>query len=112
MRRILAPRVRRIPDPTQTDTVPAWDFFPLIYAALALLPGYIRCFLPPRTSARHRPLVCVPFLSNTGEKSARQRPVAVLSVILCRDARHVDFLGDPAPWSPHGGAEQAPTPVQ
>src|SRR6202007_1855950 len=73
-----------IPDPTQINTVPAPDFFFLwIYAALALLPGYMETFLLLIAPVLGIVLLlALPFLSNTGEKSARQRPIAVLGVIL------------------------------
>jgi ubiquinol-cytochrome c reductase cytochrome b subunit len=59
-------------------------------------------------------LFALPFLSNTGEKSARQRPVAVLSVILVFvTLGTLISLGTYAPWSPHMEAwSGAPTPVQ
>jgi ubiquinol-cytochrome c reductase cytochrome b subunit len=43
----------------------------------------------------------VPFISNTGEKSARRRPVAVLSVIfIVLVLGAFNYLGSTGPWSP------------
>ncbi len=105
-----------IPDPTQIDTMPTPDFFFLwIYAVLALLPAYLETFLllvaPVFGIAL---LLALPFLSNTGEKSARQRPVAVLSVMLIfLTLGTLISLGTSSPWSPHMEAwSGAPTPVQ
>ena len=107
---------RGVPDPTQIDAVPAPDFFFLwIYAALALLPPYMETFL-----LLTAPLVgigllfALPFLSNTGEKSPRRRPVAVLAVIFVfLTLSSLTHLGTYAPWSPHMEAwSGVPTPVQ
>jgi len=59
-------------------------------------------------------LFAVPFLSNTGEKSAWQRPVAVLSVMfLFLTLGTLIHLGTYSPWSPHMEAwSGAPTPAQ
>src|SRR5499425_1857107 len=67
---------RGVPNPTYIDTVPAPDFFFLwIYAALALLPPYIETFLLLTAPVVGIALLfAAPFLSNTGEKSARRRP--------------------------------------
>ena len=56
----------------------------------------------------------VPFLSGTGEKSARRRPIAVLSVILIMLTLSVlTYLGTFTPWSPVMDAwSGAPTPVE
>src|SRR4029434_5969875 len=92
---------RGIPNPTYIDTVPAPDFFFLwIYAALALLPAYLETILllvaPVLGIAL---LFALPFLSNTGEKSARQRPVAVVSVLLVfLTLGTLIYLGTYAPW--------------
>ena len=105
-----------IPDPTQIDTVPAPDFFFLwIYAALALLPPYLETFLlltAPVVGIAL--LLALPFLSNTGEKSARRRPVAVLGVLFVfLTLGTLTQLGTYAPWSPHMEAwSSVPTPVQ
>ena len=105
-----------MPDPTQINTVPAPDFFFLwIYAALALLPPYLETFLllaAPVISIAL--LFALPFLSNTGEKSARRRPVSVLSVILIfLILGTLIYVGTYAPWSPHMEAWSGdPTPAQ
>ncbi len=105
-----------MPDPTQINTVPAPDFFFLwIYAALALLPAYMETFLllvaPVLGIAL---LFALPFLANTGEKSARRRPIAVLSVLLVfLTLGTLIYLGTSAPWSPHMEAWSGdPIPVQ
>lgn len=105
-----------IPDPTQIDTVPAPDFFFLwIYAALALLPPYMETFLlltAPVVGILL--LLALPFLSPTGEKSPRRRPMAVLGVILVfLTLGTLTHLGTYAPWSPHMEAWSGiPTPVE
>jgi ubiquinol-cytochrome c reductase cytochrome b subunit len=96
-----------VPDPTQIDTVPRPDFFFLwLFSVLALLPPYMETFLllvGPVVGIGL--LFAIPFLSGTGEKSARRRPVAVLSVILiflvlgC-----LTYLGVSSPWSPEMSA--------
>src|SRR4030095_10241600 len=72
------------PDPTIVQTVPTPDFFFLwIYSALALLPPYMETFLLLTAPVVGIVLLfAAPFISNTGEKSARRRPMAVLGVIL------------------------------
>jgi ubiquinol-cytochrome c reductase cytochrome b subunit len=56
----------------------------------------------------------LPFLSGTGEKSARRRPVAVLSVIFIFLTLWVlAYLGLSSPWSPHMDAWSGdPTPIE
>src|SRR4029450_6724110 len=91
------------PDPTQINAVPKPDFFFLwLYAVLALLPDYLETILiltvPVIVIAL---LFALPFISGTGEKSARRRPVAVLSVIVIFLALGTfNYLGTFAPWSP------------
>ena len=105
-----------IPNPTYIDTVPAPDFFFLwIYAALALLPPYMETFLLLTAPVVGIALLfALPFLSNTGEKSARRRPMAVLGVILVfLPIGTLSYLGTFAPWGPHMEAwTSVPTPVQ
>src|SRR5215470_4785218 len=92
-----------VPDPTQINTVPKPDFFFLwLYAVLALLPDYLETILILTV-----PLIAIgllfalPFISGTGEKSARRRPVAVLSVIVIFLALGTfNYLGTFSPWSP------------
>jgi ubiquinol-cytochrome c reductase cytochrome b subunit len=96
-----------VPDPTQINTVPKPDFFFLwLYAVLALLPDYLETILiltVPVIAIGF--LFALPFISGTGEKSARRRPVAVLSVIVIFLALGTfNYLGTYAPWSPKMGA--------
>src|SRR5262249_61528755 len=50
-------------------------------------------------------LFALPFISGTGEKSARRRPVAVLSVIVIFLALGTfNYLGTYSPWSPQMSA--------
>lgn len=50
-------------------------------------------------------LLALPFLSGTGEKSARRRPVAVLSVVFILLVLGVlTYLGETEPWSPRMSA--------
>ena len=94
---------RGVPDPTQIKTAPSPDFFFLwLYAVLSLLPDYMETVLILTV-----PFVviiilfAVPFISNTGEKSPRRRPVAVLSVLLIFIVLGAfNYLGTFAPWSP------------
>ena len=101
---------RGIPNPTYIDTVPAPDFFFLwIYAALALLPPYMETFLLLTAPVVGIGLLfALPFISNTGEKSARRRPMAVLGVILVfLTLGTLTHLGTYRPVvSPHGSLEQ------
>jgi ubiquinol-cytochrome c reductase cytochrome b subunit len=91
------------PDPTLIDTTPRPDFFFLsLFAALALLPDYLETLIilaaPVVLIAI---LVALPFISGTGEKSARRRPAAVLSVIVILLALGtLTYLGASSPWSP------------
>ena len=95
------------PDPTLIDTTPRPDFFFLsLFAALALLPAYSETFL-----LLTAPIVMIvillalPFISGTGEKSVRRRPVAALSVIVILMALvTLAYLGARSPWSPHMNA--------
>src|SRR5262247_13164 len=95
------------PDPTQINTVPKPDFFFLwLYAVLALLPDYLETILILTVPViAIGLLVLLPFISGTGEKSARRRPVAVLSVIVIFLALGTfNYLGTYAPWSPQMSA--------
>jgi ubiquinol-cytochrome c reductase cytochrome b subunit len=104
------------PDPTEINTVPKPDFFFLwLYAVLALLPDYLETILILTVPViAIGLLLALPFISGTGEKSARRRPVAVLSVIVIFLALGTfNYLGTYSPWSPQmtawsGGA----TPVK
>jgi ubiquinol-cytochrome c reductase cytochrome b subunit len=92
-----------IADPTQIDTVPRPDFYFLwIFAVAALLPDYTETFI----LLAGGPVILLilfglPFINNTGEKSWRRRPVAVITVILCYVVLGVlTYLGQTSPWSP------------
>jgi len=104
------------PDPTLIRTVPRPDFFFLwLFAALALLPPYLETFLlltAPVVGIAL--LVALPFLSGTGERSFRRRPVAVLGVILILlTLVALTQIGERSPWSPVMNAwSSVPTPVQ
>jgi ubiquinol-cytochrome c reductase cytochrome b subunit len=92
------------PRPTLVDTNPRPDFYFLsIFAALALLPDWMEVaalFGVPALALLF--LLLLPFISGTGEKSARRRPVAVLSVLSILLLLGVlTYLGQHSPWSPH-----------
>jgi ubiquinol-cytochrome c reductase cytochrome b subunit len=91
------------PNPTLIDTQPRPDFYFLsLFAALALLPDYAETFLiltAPIVMVAI--LLALPFISGTGEKSVRRRPVAALSVIVIFLALGtLAYLGVYSPWSP------------
>ena len=105
-----------VPDPTQIDTVPRPDFFFLwMFSALALLPDYMETVL-----ILTAPMVIIgvlfalPFISGTGEKSARRRPASALIVIVIfLSLGTLIYLGTYSPWSPVMNAWSAnPTPVE
>jgi ubiquinol-cytochrome c reductase cytochrome b subunit len=104
------------PDPTLIHTSPRPDFYFLpLFSVFALLPPYTETFLMLVGPAVGIGLLfLVPFLSNTGEKSARRRPVAVISVVLIMLTLSVlAYLGTYTPWSPIMEAwSGAPTPVE
>ena len=90
-------RVAR-PNPTMIDTNPRPDFYFLsLFSVLALLPPSTETVLILTAPVVGIALLLpVPFISNTGEKSGRRRPVAVLGVLVVmltisrpRLARHV-----------------------
>jgi ubiquinol-cytochrome c reductase cytochrome b subunit len=91
------------PDPTLIDTTPRPDFFFLsLFAALALLPDYLETpIILIAPAVLIVVLIALPFISGTGEKSARRRPAAVLSVIVILLALGtLTYLGANSPWSP------------
>jgi ubiquinol-cytochrome c reductase cytochrome b subunit len=95
------------PNPTIVDTNPRPDFYFLsIFAALALLPDWMEVlvlFVAPALMLLF--LLALPFISGTGEKSARRRPVAVLSVIFIMLVIGVlTYMGETSPWSPEVSA--------
>src|SRR5262249_10236631 len=103
------------PDPTIIATEPAPDFFFLwIYAALALLPANLETpLLLTAPVVRIAILLALPFVSGTGEKSWRRRPVSVLVVVMVLlVVGTLTWLGTFAPWSPVMSAWSAlPTPA-
>ncbi len=105
-----------VPDPTQINTVPKPDFFFLwLYAVLALLPDYLETILILTVPVILIGLLfALPFISGTGEKSARRRPVAVLVVlIIFLSLGTLNYLGTFSPWSPKMAAWSAEeTPVK
>jgi len=92
------------PDPTIISAVPKPDFFFLwIYSMMALLPAYMETFVLLAAPVFGIILLfAIPFISGTGERSARRRPVAVLGVIfLFLVIGSLNYLGTYSPWSPH-----------
>src|SRR4051794_11042038 len=92
-----------IPNPTLIDTYPRPDFYFLsIFAALALLPDWMEVvvlFVAPAILIGW--LFVLPFVSGTGEKSYKRRPVAVLSVIfILLVIGTLTYMGVNSPWSP------------
>ena len=91
------------PDPTMIDTVPKPDFFFLwLYAALALLPAELETpliLIAPLIGIAV--LLLLPFISGTGEKSWKRRPMEVLVVaVLAAGFAALTWLGRHPPWSP------------
>jgi ubiquinol-cytochrome c reductase cytochrome b subunit len=96
-----------VPDPTLVDASPRPDFYFLsIFAALALLPDWMETFvmfIAPAVGVII--LLLLPFFANTGEKSARRRPLAVMWVILIvLVIITLAWFGETSPWSPHMNA--------
>ena len=81
----------------------AYFYFLSIFAALALLPDWMEVlilFVAPAVAIADA-LLLLPFISGTGEKSARRRPVAVLAVIFVMLVICVlTYMGETSPWSP------------
>ena len=104
-----APRTPRASIP-----FPADFYFLSVFAALALLPDWMETvvlFVAPVMMVGL--LFILPFISGTGEKSARKRPVAVLSVItIFLVLGTLTYMGDTSPWSPKMNAwSSQPVPV-
>src|SRR5262252_4013345 len=105
-----------VPDPTYIRTVPRPDvYFLWIYAVLALLPDYLETVLllvAPIVGIAL--LFALPFIAGTGEKSARRRPVAVLTVVsIFLVGGILTLMGEDAPWSPPMEAwSGAPVPAR
>ena len=90
------------PNPTLVDTNPRPDFYFLsIFAALALLPDWMEVmilFIAPALGIGF--LIALPFISGTGEKSARRRPIAVLSVVfIMLVITTLTYMGETSPWA-------------
>ncbi|MBY0526623.1 MAG: cytochrome b N-terminal domain-containing protein [Gemmataceae bacterium] len=103
---------RSVPDPTliQANPRPDW-YFLWLFALLALSPPeaetFIMLVLPVLLFGI---LIVIPFVSNTGERSWRRRPIAVLSVISVFVTFVVlTYLGFTSPWSPEMEAWSATT---
>jgi len=101
------------PYPADIDTLPRPDFFFMwIFAVAALMPEYMETFgllvVPPVVILI---LFALPFFNNTGEKSWRRRPIAVLTVVLTYLVMGIlTYLGYTSPWSPQMDAwSSAPT---
>jgi ubiquinol-cytochrome c reductase cytochrome b subunit len=102
------------PDPTLIDTVPRPDFYFLaLFALFALLPPWTEtALLLGGPVLAIIVLLALPFVSGTGEKSWRRRPIAVVSVLLIvLTVGTLAGLGTTARWSPVMDAWSAlPTP--
>lgn len=104
------------PDPSLIHTAPRPDFYFLsVFSVLALLPAYMETFLlltAPVVGIAL--LVLLPFISGTGEKSPRRRPLAVLTVVMTLLTLSIlALLGISSPWSPVMDAwSGSPVPVQ
>jgi ubiquinol-cytochrome c reductase cytochrome b subunit len=91
------------PTPAIIDAMPRPDFpFMWIFGVASLLPDYLETPVllggPVIISIL---LLVLPFVSNTGEKSWRRRPAAVLTVIFVWMSLAVlTYLGITSPWSP------------
>ena len=103
------------PDPTIIQTVPRPDFFFLwLFSLFALLPPWTETFLMLTGPVVALGLLfAIPFISGTGEKSWRRRPISVVIVILIVTMiGTLTWLGTFSPWSPVMDAwSAAPTPV-
>lgn len=93
----------QVADPTlvHAEPRPDWYFLPA-FALLALSPPQMETILlfglPVLGIGA---LILVPLIGGKGERSPRQRPVAVLSVILLYTVLGIlGWLGNTAPWSP------------
>jgi ubiquinol-cytochrome c reductase cytochrome b subunit len=101
------------PYPADIDTLPRPDFFFMwIFSVAALMPEYMETFgllvVPPVVILI---LFALPFFNNTGEKSWRRRPIAVMTVVLTYLVMGIlTYLGYTSPWSPQMDAwSSAPT---
>jgi ubiquinol-cytochrome c reductase cytochrome b subunit len=103
------------PDPTIIQTVPRPDFFFLwLFSLFALLPPWTETFLMLiGPVAAIGVLLALPFVSGTGEKSYRARPVSVMILIMVFVfIGTLTWLGTFSPWSPVMNAwSAAPIPT-
>jgi ubiquinol-cytochrome c reductase cytochrome b subunit len=104
------------PDPAIIQTIPRPDFFFLwLFSVFALLPPWTETFLMLTGPVVAIGLLfLVPFLSGTGEKSYRRRPVTVMILLLSfMTIGILIYEGTYSPWSPHMEAwSGVPTPVE
>jgi ubiquinol-cytochrome c reductase cytochrome b subunit len=92
------------PDPTIIATMPLPDYYFLpAFAGLALLPPYTETVLLLLSPVLILvPLIALPFVFGSGEKSPRRRPGSILAVIAVMTGLFIlAQLGLSSPWSPH-----------
>ena len=92
------------PDPTIIQTTPRPDFYFLsLFSVFALLPPWTETFLiltGPVVGIIA--LLALPFISGTGEKSWRRRPMSVIGIVtVFLTLWTLTWLGLSSPWSPH-----------
>ena len=92
------------PDPTIIQTTPRPDFYFLsLFSVFALLPPWTETFLilaGPVVGIIA--LLALPFISGTGEKSWRRRPMSVIGIVIVfLTLWTLTWLGLSSPWSPH-----------
>ena len=92
------------PDPTIIQTTPRPDFYFLsVFSVFALLPPWTETFLiltAPVLGIIF--LFALPFISGTGEKSWRRRPISVIGIVIVfLTLWTLTWLGLSSPWSPH-----------
>jgi len=104
------------PDPTIIQTTPRPDFYFLsVFSAFALLPPWTETFLILTAPVLGIILLfALPFISGTGEKSWRRRPISVIGIVIVfLTLWTLTWLGISSPWSPHMEAwSGAPVPVE
>jgi len=104
------------PDPTIIQTTPRPDFYFLsVFSAFALLPPWTETFLILTAPVLGIILLfALPFISGTGEKSWRRRPISVIGIVIVfLTLWTLTWLGISSPWSPHMEAwSGAPVPEE
>src|SRR5215467_2399280 len=104
------------PDPTIIQTTPRPDFYFLsVFSVFALLPPWTETFLILTAPVLGIILLfALPFISGTGEKSWRRRPVSVIGIVIVfLTLWTLTWLGISSPWSPHMEAwSGAPVPEE